>query len=363
MFHVKHQIWLLLPIVLLVAACGGVGGPDGWGGPVEADDLIIVPDNDGNLAGRDRDGDLLWLFPDESADDAAGESLDLEAIYGNPTVRDNRVYVGGFDHNLYALELSGGDPELAWRFATEGDIVGGAAVDEAGELIVVGSSDHRVYGLTADGEEAWRFGTGERVWSTPAFGDGLVYIASMDGSLYALDLDGNEVWSFDSDAAIGSSPVVDGDTVYIGSFDHTLYALDAQTGDVNWEFETGNWLWADPVIDGKVIYLAGLDGSVYALSVSDGELIWESETGDGIRGRPAIAGDILVVANQRGDIVGFDAASGEELWRIDEATGADVLSDLSVIGEAVYVRDEDGDLLEIAPEEGSSAAFGSEAEA
>jgi outer membrane protein assembly factor BamB len=354
---VKHLLLIALT-GLTIAACGGVGGPTGWGGPVEVDELIVVPDNDGNLLGRGTDGDLRWLFPDESVEDAVGESVDLEAIYGNPGVDGERIYVGGFDHYLYALDLDGGEPELAWRFRTEGDIVGGPAINPTTDLIVVGSGDHSVYGVTSEGEEVWRFGTGERIWSTPAFGDELVYIGSMDHSLYALDLEGQEVWSFETDAAIGASPVVDGDQVYIGSFDRSFYALDASSGELLWEFETDNWIWAAPLVEGDIVYVPSFDGSLYALSRDDGELLWEVETGSGIRGRPSLAGDTLVVANQRGDILGLDASSGEERWRIDQATEADVLSDLSLIREYVYVRDEDGNLLEVDPEVGESTSFG-----
>lgn len=365
MFHVKRlSIPALFAIAVVAASCGGVGGPDGWGGPVAADELIVVPDNDGNLAARDQQGDLQWLFPNEAANDAAGETLDLEAIYGNPSIAEQRIYIGGFDHYLYALDMAedNSEPDLAWRFNTHGDIVGGAAVNSDGSLIVIGSSDHGVYGMDADGQQLWRFATGERVWSTPAFADDLVYVGSMDHYIYALDFEGNEVWSFETDAAIAASPVVVDGTVYIGSYDRAIYALEADTGDLLWQFETENWVWAEAVVQEDTVYVASLDGSLYALSTENGDLLWEFETGDGIRARPALAGDVLVVANQRGDIIGIDAESGDELWRMDEATPADVLSDLSLINEAVYVRDEDGDLLEVDPEEGSASDFGGDRE-
>jgi outer membrane protein assembly factor BamB len=365
MFHVKPW-WLAVVTVVSfgLVGCGGVGGPDGWGGPVAAEHLIVVPDSDGNLTARDAEGQLQWLFPSDAISEQVGEKVDLEAIYGNPSVVDERIYVGGFDHHLYALELTDGDnePDFAWRFNAHGDIVGGAAADSTRDIIVIGSGDHGVYGLDMDGLQLWRFATGERVWSTPAFGDELVYTGSMDHSVYALDLEGNEVWSFETDAAIAASPAVVDGVVYIGSYDRALYALDADTGDLLWKFETDNWVWSEAVVEDGTVYIGSMDGSIYALSADDGELLWQFDTGDGIRGRPALADDVLVVANQRGDIIGLNSESGEELWTINEATQADVLSDLALIDEAVYVRDQDGDLLQVDPEEGTASDFSREVE-
>jgi len=55
--------------------------------------------------------------------------------------------------------------------------------------VYVGSSDHNLYAVhAADGTEAWKFATGDRVESSPALSpDGsTVYVGSDDGNLYAL---------------------------------------------------------------------------------------------------------------------------------------------------------------------------------
>ncbi|MEX2238828.1 MAG: PQQ-binding-like beta-propeller repeat protein [Dehalococcoidia bacterium] len=339
---------------LVVAACGGTAGADGWGSAVGRDGLIILPDDNGELSGITPDGEVRWVFPDDAVEVELDENVDLDAIYGTPALTEGRIYIGGFDDYLYALDQQGDDdPSLAWRHQTEGSVVGGAAVSEDGEMIVFGSSDHGVYAVNADGERLWRFRTGERVWSTPALDGERIYVGSMDGHVYALDSEGQQAWSFDTSAAIAASPVVDGDTVYIGSFSSKLYALDAATGDERWSFDTDNWIWTDAVVADDRVFVTSLDGHTYALDAETGDQIWEVDTGKAIRSRPVIAGDLLVVANRDGDILGIDAASGEVAWRQEASVGDDVLSDLSLIDEAIYVRNEDGDLYEVDPDDGA----------
>jgi len=53
-------------------------------------------------------------------------------------------------------------------------------------MIYFGSYDDYVYALNAGtGEEKWKYETGDKVYSSPAVADGIVYVGSSAGHVYA----------------------------------------------------------------------------------------------------------------------------------------------------------------------------------
>ena len=61
-------------------------------------------------------------------------------------------------------------------------------------LVYVGSYDHHVYALDAEnGRPVWHYKTGGQVSSSPAVTDGVVYIGSNDGYVYALTPQGSRL--------------------------------------------------------------------------------------------------------------------------------------------------------------------------
>lgn len=77
----------------------------------------------------------------------------------------------------------------------------------------------------------WTFPTNNKVWSSPAVSNGIVYVGSFDHNLYAIDAEsGKSVWNYTT-GKIYSSPAVSDGIVYIGSNDHKIYAIgESQTG-------------------------------------------------------------------------------------------------------------------------------------
>ena len=202
----------------------------------------------------------------------------------------------------------------------------------AGNVVLVGSSDGYLYAFGAakiveervltDWE--WRFLTGNKVWSTPAAEDGVVYFGSLDHKVYAVSLaDGSKMWEFPTGGAIAAAPVVAKGKVYIGAFDGVFYAIDAATGEEVWRFEgAGNWYWGGAVAAGDTIYAPSLDGSVYALSMDSGAPRWILETEGLIVGSPVVVFDMIVVPSTDGKI---------RLARLKDGTSLDACN----IGEEV----------------------------
>src|SRR5215204_4995767 len=126
-----------------------------------------------------------------------------------------------------------------WRFPTEDKVSSSAAVVDG--LLYIGSSDHHLYALDAQqGALVWRFDAGGNVVSSPAVEEGLVIIGSFDGNVYAVDAnEGTERWRFGTNGSISASAVLVTGTVIIGSDDGFLYALDVATGTERWRVDTG----------------------------------------------------------------------------------------------------------------------------
>jgi outer membrane protein assembly factor BamB len=140
---------------------------------------------------------------------------------GSPVVVDGVVYVGSYDHKLYALDASNG--EVIWKYKTQGRVVSRPTV--AGGKVYVGSEDHRIYALDAsNGNQIWNYTTGYYVDSDPTVLNGTVYVGSEDGKVYALDAEtGAYRWSYTTgDIIVFSSAAVVNGKVYIGSMEESL---------------------------------------------------------------------------------------------------------------------------------------------
>jgi outer membrane protein assembly factor BamB len=139
----------------------------------------------------------------------------------------------------------------------------------------------------------------------------------------------------------------------VGALNKRFYALDAATGELQWSFGGDDWIWNRAVVADGVVYVGNLAGQVYALDAGSGEMRWQGafKAVAEIRAAAALVGKTLVVADSEGNIYGLDAASGSEQWA--EMAGSGVLADLLVAGGKVYVSANSGDVLTVAPSDGS----------
>jgi outer membrane protein assembly factor BamB len=114
--------------------------------------------------------------------------------------------------------------QTLWKFNT------GGAVDSptvAGGMVYVGSYDHKIYALNAsNGNPLWNYTTGGAVASSPAVAGGVVFVGSYDGNVYALNAsNGNLIWNYRTSDMVVSSPAAAGGVVFVGSYDHVVYAF------------------------------------------------------------------------------------------------------------------------------------------
>jgi eukaryotic-like serine/threonine-protein kinase len=178
-----------------------------------------------------------------------------------------------------------------------------------------GGGDGRVYALeAATGKFLWKteFAAGNKIWGTSLVNEDTLYIGSFDKKMYAINIaDGTKKWEFTTDGGIINTPLLKNNVLYFGSFDRYFYAVDITSHDLVWKSESAlNWFWADPLLNGDVIFAPNVDGKVYVYSTDKGQKINEINLNAPISSKPVIVGSKLIVATENGK-------SSSKLYAID----------------------------------------------
>lgn len=320
-----------LLIALLATGCNNLANPEGWAPPAFNDGVVIVFGDDNKLSALDPEtGDALWVFPNEQ--DPEQDGFNLEAVYAEPIITGETIYVASFEHGIYALDPDDGSTQ--WHFDDiSGDVIGTPAV--LGERMFFGTTEGRLYGLTLAGEIApgWDedgVSVGAPIWaSVVGFGDEaviadqVVIVATMRGKVlaYAAE-DGRplEGWGFEAGGAVPDLALLPGDILFAPSFDSRVYLIDANSGEpINPDgYSTLGWVWQQPAISDGTIYFADLEGGVYALDLATGEEIWSTEIGGTpkIKASPVIVDGTLVVVDRSRSATFLDAGTGDARARV-----------------------------------------------
>ncbi|MEM8857062.1 MAG: PQQ-binding-like beta-propeller repeat protein [Chloroflexota bacterium] len=140
---------------------------------------------------------------------------------------------------LYALDMETGD--TVWRFDTEMPLGHSPTVD--GDRIFVGGFDKRVYALNADtGALIWEFTDAKGGFSTnPIVVDNQVLMGSRDGRFYSINRSSGQLnWQYPPSNQDPLGPIMysaaykDG-KVYFASNDNHGYALNISNGSLAWK--------------------------------------------------------------------------------------------------------------------------------
>lgn len=184
----------------------------------------------------------------------------------------------------------------------------------------------------------WSHDTGNRVSSSPAVVNGIVYVGSYDDRVFARRVtNGKVIWSYLTNDAVSSSPAVANGIVYVGAGDGNVYALVAATGRVAWAYWTGGYGVSSPAVVNGIVYVAALGvnpGRIYALDAATGALLWERKTSGLLWGAPAIANGLAFESSDQ-VLYAFRAMSGRLAWTYN--VGNDIATEPTVANGIVYV--------------------------
>jgi outer membrane protein assembly factor BamB/serine/threonine protein kinase len=283
----------------------------------------------------------LWCFKAE------------EEVRSSAAMAHNTIYIGSYDHNLYALDAQTG--KMKWMFSADEGICSTPAC--AGDLVIIGSEDYNIYAIHSQTGKAewvyrtwnfvrssprvfhdqvivgsddlfvhaldlrsarnlWKFKAWGPVRSSAAFQQGLIYIGSEDNCIYAIDAaTGTEKWKHTTLHAVTSSPAVSDGLVFVGSMDNNLYALDAKTGWSAWNYRTGHFITASPLVREGRVYIGSVDSNFYCLEAQTGRLIWKFRADAQITSSAAFHAGYVYFGCGDGAVYGLDARSGNLHWK------------------------------------------------
>jgi outer membrane protein assembly factor BamB/tRNA A-37 threonylcarbamoyl transferase component Bud32 len=258
----------------------------------------------------------IWQFESE------------DEIRGTPTYHNWVVYVGSYDHNLYALEADSG--RFLWKYPADAGIVSRPAVHEGN--LYFGSEDHRLHVIAQrNGKLNWTYYTKGPVRSSPYIAEGHVFIGSDDGSLHAVNtLNGRKAWQIEAGGAVRSTPVVSQEQVYFGTEGGELFCMDFR-GAVRWRFQAKRAITSSPIVWQGVVYFASVDATLYALDAKTGWILWRFRLGRASISTPCLAEELIFAGAADGNIYAVDLRTAKESWRFT--------TDHQVSGSPVIYKD------------------------
>jgi len=267
----------------------------------------------------------LWTFKCE------------DEIRSSPVCDNNAVYVGAYDHNVYAINATNG--EFLWKYPTEGGIVSRPTVSDG--VIYFGSEDRHLYALMAkSGRLSWVYDTEGPIRSSPRAFEGHILIGSDDGFLHAVNIISTRVsWKVDAGKAIRSSPAVSGDMIYFGNESGDLLGCDLR-GQIRWRFRAKRAITSSPLVSQGTVYFTSMDGTFYAVDAKSGWAIWRFRMGKASVSSPCIADNYLFAGSADGNIYCIEATNAKEIWRFK--TEHQVSGSPIIYQDALYCGSADG---------------------
>ncbi|KAK6919855.1 AMP-binding enzyme, C-terminal domain [Dillenia turbinata] len=201
-------------------------------------------------------------------------------------IRQQLVWCGTHDHNLYALDYK--KYRCVHKLSCGGSIFGSPAIDEVHHMLYVASTGGQ---LTALSIEALPFDTlWQQKLEAPVFGsvcigsNGNVICCLVNGYVVALDLSGSIIWKGKTGGPIFAAPCfshVLPSQVLICSRDGHVYSFEMEKGDILWEYDIGDPITASAYIDenlqitsdllhpcNRLICICTSSGSIHLLQIN-----------------------------------------------------------------------------------------------
>jgi outer membrane protein assembly factor BamB/tRNA A-37 threonylcarbamoyl transferase component Bud32 len=312
---------------------------------------------------QDQSHSPIWTFTCE------------DEIRGTASYQDGVIYIGSYDHNLYAIEAANG--KFVWKYAANGGIVSKPAIHDNkvffgstdqyvhsiscrnGKKVWVQSTDGAIYSsptiaeghlfIGSDdeylhvinilaGREAWRVNLGSQVRSSPTVISDMVYIGSENGEIQCYDFSGNIKWRTAAKRAVTSTPHFYDNVIYVTSLDALLYAIDAKSGWVLWRYRMDNGSISTPITNENHVYVGSTDNTFYCINIKTSKKVWSFDTDNQINSSPCFHKGAVYFCNIDGMVYSLHAASGRLRWKYQaegQITGSPIIvDDVLYIGAA-----------------------------
>lgn len=260
-----------------------------------------------------------------------------DEIRGTANCERGVVFVGAYDHHLYAFNAKTGN--LIWKYAADAGIVSRPAV--TGDIVCFGSEDHRLHVVSArTGAIQWTYFTRGPIRSSPVIAHGHIFFGSDDAGLHAVNLStGRGVWITDLGAPVRSTPLIAGEAIYVGNEAGDFYCIDFR-GNIKWRHKAKRAITSSPEITDNLVLFGSLDSHLYALEAKSGWLTWRFRMGKGSISTPFVKDNLVFTGSVDGNIYCIDVRTAREVWRFQAEH--QVTSSPVVYGESLYCGCVDG---------------------
>ncbi len=289
--------------------------------PMVQNDIVYVGAYDHNLYALDADkGKFLWKYPTEGG------------IASSPCVYEGRVFFGSADRLLYAL--GAGTGRISWTCPTQGSIW--SSPRAAFDHVFFGSDDRNLYAVNVhSGRVAWKFKTDGKVRSSPTVAGDAIYVGCEGGMVYAVDISGRSLWRYRAKRGVTSSPACTNEMVYVGCQDSYVYALDIRSGWAAWSQRTNGPVISSPVVSEGLVFVGSIDKHLYAMDAESGRVVWRYLTEGQVSSNPVVTEGAVYFGSVDGAIYSVDAKTGNLRWRFQ--TEGPVLSSPFIVDDMIYV--------------------------
>lgn len=254
------------------------------------------------------------------------ETNDL--IQSTPTYYDGTIYVGSYDHQLYALDENTG--LVTWCYQTGDSIISKPVIyhNNSTHYVLFGSNDQNLYCLQAKtGKLVWYYPTGGSVMSDPIIHENIVIFGSGDGFVYAINvINGELVWSYQVEGLMRQQPLVQEGILYAFVRNTFLwYALNVTSGTLIWRGNANTnesyFVCGDirPIIAGGKLWCIDAQNTRFShLDIKTGVLVWTDDSFDVSSRGMATDGIYVYYVSHGGRIVhALDASTKQKIWSLD----------------------------------------------
>jgi outer membrane protein assembly factor BamB len=283
-----------------------------------------------------------------------------------PAVEAGYAYVASSEGDLSKIDVANGNQ--AWRVETGEKLSGGVGV--GGSLVLVGTQKGLVYAYDISGKLQWKSKLSSEVLSVPKYFDGMVIVRTGDSRIYGINAsDGSRKWVYDRTGpalALRSSAgvVVDSGAVYAGFAGGKLISIRADNGKLMWEASVAQPkgvteieriadITSLPVIDGPLVYAVAYQGRVAAVDRSTGRIIWNRDISS-LSGLSAEDARIFI-SHYLGSVYSLDYATGKTFWRQAALKNRHLTTPLPM-GSLVALGDVEGYVHFLSREDGAFSA-------
>lgn len=250
------------------------------------------------------DGSLLWRYKTNT--------IHPKGIWSSPSQYDGKVFFGGYDGNLYCLDIFSG--RKIWQNPCA-DFIGSSPliVPDLG-LLYIGLEHNRPRMMGSNA--AFRLDTGARVWEVPqkkyqhgsacyCKSQNTVIFGNADHDITAYEATtGKGIWKYKTTRSIKYPPEMCdlSNSVVAASFDGCVYILDAASGESKGKIRTNDICYTQPLVHDGIVYVGSGDKHLYIHDISSNTLLKKINLRSRVYGSPRIIGGNVMLGTNGGKL-------------------------------------------------------------